>query len=141
MREVADVHRELYAEHAELYGENVAVKIERCLAVSDADAAAAARRREDYRAETERLMGALDLLLTPTLPVVAPPVEIGDLKVRSTLTRNTLPVNALGWPALALPCGAAEDGLPASAQLIGKSGDDALVLAAGARLAALLNHS
>ena len=33
MREVADVHRELYAEHAELYGENIAPKIERCLAV------------------------------------------------------------------------------------------------------------
>ena len=30
--EVADVHRELFAEHAELYGENVRAKIERCLA-------------------------------------------------------------------------------------------------------------
>src|SRR5439155_14341735 len=30
MREVADVHRELYAEHAELYGEDVAAKVERC---------------------------------------------------------------------------------------------------------------
>ena len=38
MREVADVHRELYAENGELYGEELAVKIERCLAVSDAEA-------------------------------------------------------------------------------------------------------
>jgi len=29
-REVADVHRELYGEQSELYGENVAAKIERC---------------------------------------------------------------------------------------------------------------
>jgi aspartyl-tRNA(Asn)/glutamyl-tRNA(Gln) amidotransferase subunit A len=141
MREVANVHRELYDEHADLYGENVAVKIERCLAVSDSDAAAAARRRDDYRAELERETAGFDLLLTPTLPVVAPPVEIGDLKLRGLLTRNTLPVNALGWPALALPCGAAEDGLPASVQLVGKHGDDALVLAAGERLARLLNHA
>jgi aspartyl-tRNA(Asn)/glutamyl-tRNA(Gln) amidotransferase subunit A len=138
MREVADVHRELYSEYADLYGENVAVKIERCLAVTDAEAEAAARRREDYRTELERLTAGLDLLLTPTLPVVAPPVELGDLKLRGILTRNTLPVNALGWPALALPCGPAEDDLPASVQLIGKTGDDGLVLAAGRLLASLL---
>jgi aspartyl-tRNA(Asn)/glutamyl-tRNA(Gln) amidotransferase subunit A len=138
MREVADVHRELFAEYRELYGENVAYKIERCLAVSDGEAAAAARRRDDYREEVERLASDLDLLLTPTLPVVAPPVELGDLELRGTLTRNTLPINALGWPALAVPCGPAEDGLPASVQLVGRPGDDALVLGAGLALEAAL---
>ena len=34
MHEIADVHRELYEEHGELYGENVRTKIERCLAVT-----------------------------------------------------------------------------------------------------------
>ncbi len=42
-------------------------------------------------------------------------------------------VNALGWPPLALPCGRAEDGLPASIQLAGRAGD-ALVLAAATAL-------
>jgi aspartyl-tRNA(Asn)/glutamyl-tRNA(Gln) amidotransferase subunit A len=134
MREVADVHRELYAGHAELYGDNVAVKIERCLEVSDAAVTAAERARSLYREQMGELMDDFDLLLTPTLPVVAPAVGVGDLKLRSVLTRNTLPFNALGWPALALPCGPAEDGLPASAQLIGRAGADALVLAAGASL-------
>jgi len=36
----------------------------------------------------------------------------------------------VGWPALALSCGSAEDGLPASAQLVARAGLDALVLAA-----------
>ena len=40
----------------------------------------------------------------------------------------------VGWPALALPCGAAEGGLPASVQLVGRPGADALVLAVGALL-------
>ena len=44
---------------------------------------------------------------------------------------RTFPFNVLGWPALALPCGPAEDGLPASVQLAGPDGADALVLAAG----------
>jgi Asp-tRNA(Asn)/Glu-tRNA(Gln) amidotransferase A subunit family amidase len=38
---------------------------------------------------------------------------------------------------LALPCGAAEEGLPASLQIAGRAGSDALVLAA-ARLAEAL---
>ena len=46
----------------------------------------------------------------------------------------TFPWNVTGSPALALPCGPAEDGLPASVQLIGRPGDDALVLAAGRAL-------
>jgi aspartyl-tRNA(Asn)/glutamyl-tRNA(Gln) amidotransferase subunit A len=137
-REVADVHRELYAENAELYSDDLAWKIERCLAVSDADADAALTRRADWLARCEELLGKHDLLVTPTIPVVAPPVGIGDRELRNALTRNTLPVNALGWPALALPCGPAEDGLPASIQLVGRPGADEFVLAAGHRLASLL---
>jgi Asp-tRNA(Asn)/Glu-tRNA(Gln) amidotransferase A subunit family amidase len=138
MREVADVHRELYAEHDELYGEDVAVKIERCLAVSDSEVTRAERSRTEYRDRCEELLDGIDLLLTPTLSCVAPPTGIGDALLRRTLIRNTLPFNALGWPALALPCGAAEDGLPASLQIVGRPGADPLVLAAGGLLASLV---
>jgi Asp-tRNA(Asn)/Glu-tRNA(Gln) amidotransferase A subunit family amidase len=138
MREVADVHRELYAENGELYGEELAVKIERCLAVSDADAGRAEQARVVYRERCLELLEGCDLLLTPTLQCVAPPTGIGDLALREGLIANTLPFNTLGWPALALPCGPAEDGLPASVQLVGRPGADALVLAAGSRLASLI---
>jgi aspartyl-tRNA(Asn)/glutamyl-tRNA(Gln) amidotransferase subunit A len=138
MREVADVHRELYEEHRELYGEDVATKIERCLRVTDAEAGAAERSRVAFRGTCEEMLGDLDLLLAPTIPVVAPPTGIGDARLRPILISNTLPVNALSWPALALPCGPAEDGLPASLQLIGRPGTDAFVLAVGAHLAEVL---
>jgi aspartyl-tRNA(Asn)/glutamyl-tRNA(Gln) amidotransferase subunit A len=139
MHEVAAVHRDLYAEQAELYGEDLATKIERCLAVSDAEASLATRARDEYRERCSELLEGLDLLLTPTLACVAPPTGVGDLALRASLIRNTLPINALGWPALALPCGPAEDGLPASVQLVGRPGADALVLAAGERLARALS--
>jgi aspartyl-tRNA(Asn)/glutamyl-tRNA(Gln) amidotransferase subunit A len=138
MREVAEVHRELFDEEGELYGDDVAMKIERCLEVSDAEAALAARARDEYRERCAELFEDFDLLLTPTLPCVAPPIGVGDLTLRRTLTRNTLAFNTLGWPALALPSGAAEDDLPASVQLVGRPDADALVLAAGERLAAAL---
>jgi aspartyl-tRNA(Asn)/glutamyl-tRNA(Gln) amidotransferase subunit A len=138
MREVADVHRELYAEYAELYSEEVAHKVERCLAVSDTEAGRAERARADYREQCLEIFDGLDLLLTPTLQCVAPPTGIGDLALRERLLANTAAFNTLGWPALALPCGSAEDGLPASLQLIGRPGSDGLVLAAGSLLASLI---
>ncbi|MFY9580827.1 MAG: amidase, partial [Gaiellaceae bacterium] len=138
MREVADVHRELYAENAELYGEDVATKIERCLAVGEAEASAARRARDEYRRAAEQALAGFDVLATPTLASVAPPVGIGDAKLRERMIRFTYAFNALGWPALALPCGPAEEGLPASVQLVGKPGEDALVLAAGRLLASLV---
>jgi len=46
----------------------------------------------------------------------------------------------LGTPALAIPCGPGEDRLPASVQIAGRQGDDALVLAAGALLESLLKR-
>ena len=67
-----------------------------------------------------------------------PPVDVDEIATRESMIRFTYPFNLLGWPALALPCGAAEEALPASAQLVGRPGADTLVLAAGARLEAEL---
>ena len=134
MREAADVHRELFEEHADSYGENVRAKLERCLAVTDAEYDRAVAARERYRERLQAAVAEVDLVLTPTLVCVAPRVGQDELSLRDTLTRLTFPFNASGWPALALPCGAAEDGLPASTQLAAPPGQDARVLAAGAAL-------
>jgi len=135
MREVADVHRGLFPERADEYGENVRGKLERCLRVSDDAVALARRLRDEYRASSTAAIAGIDLLVTPTIGFVAPPADTDELEIRERGIAFTLPFDSLGWPALALPCGPAEDGLPASIQLIGRPGADALVLAAGALLA------
>jgi Asp-tRNA(Asn)/Glu-tRNA(Gln) amidotransferase A subunit family amidase len=143
MHEVAGVHAELFPENADLYGEDVRIKIERCLEVSDAEAERASRRRDEYRERVEEMLAGVDLVVTPTLPTVAPPLGatgVADLELREALISRTFPFNALGWPALALPCAAAEAGLPASVQLAGRAGADALVLAAGALLESALSE-
>ena len=137
-REAADVHRDLFAEHRDLYGENVRTKLERCFAVTDEAVEESLAAREAYRGRALEALGESDLLLTPTLAFVAPPVGIGDLALRADVIRFTRPFNSLGWPALALPCGAAEHGLPASLQLVGRPGADRLVLGVGALLEASL---
>jgi aspartyl-tRNA(Asn)/glutamyl-tRNA(Gln) amidotransferase subunit A len=137
-REAAEVHAEVYASHAELYGRDVAAKVEKALTIGDAEVAAAERARALYRERMAGLMAGVDLVVTPTLPFVAPAVGIGDLALREQMISFTFPFNAIGAPALALPCGPAEDGLPASLQLVGRPGEDALVLAAGRALEAAL---
>jgi Asp-tRNA(Asn)/Glu-tRNA(Gln) amidotransferase A subunit family amidase len=138
MREVADVHRDLFAEFADSYGENVRTKIERCLAVRDAEYENALEMRKDLRFDAEAVMNRFDLVLTPTLAFVAPRLPVDELEIREEVIRFTLPFNALGWPTLAMPCGPAEDGLPASLQIIGKPGSDALVLAVGELVESLI---
>ncbi len=135
MREVADVHRALFSGNEELYGDNVRGKIESCLRVSDADAAAAERERAAYRERVAEAVGELDLVVTPTVPFVAPPADVDELEIRAGAISLTYPFSSLGWPALALPCGPAEDGLAASVQLAAPAGEDARVLAAGQLLA------
>ena len=138
MREVADVHRALFPGNEQLYGENVRGKVERCLQVRDEEATAAEHERADYFERVAETVGELDLLVTPTVPFVAPPAEVDELEIRAVAISLTYPISSLGWPALAFPCGPADDGLPASVQLAAPAGEDARVLAAGRLLESLL---
>jgi aspartyl-tRNA(Asn)/glutamyl-tRNA(Gln) amidotransferase subunit A len=136
MREAGDVHRALFPGNEELYGDNVRGKIELCLRVKDAEVEAAERERADYRERFADAVGELDLLITPTVPFVAPPADVDELEIRAGGISLTYPFSSLGWPALAVPWGSAEGGLPASVQLAATAGSDALVLAAGRALSA-----
>jgi aspartyl-tRNA(Asn)/glutamyl-tRNA(Gln) amidotransferase subunit A len=134
MRETAEVHVKLFSEYRDRYGHDVAEKLDRCLEVTDREYEAGLRTRERYRERFAELMRDVDVLLAPTLPMVAPPVGIGDLALRARMTRFTYPFDAIGAPTLAVPCGAAEADLPASAQVVARPGMDALVLGVGALL-------
>jgi aspartyl-tRNA(Asn)/glutamyl-tRNA(Gln) amidotransferase subunit A len=129
MSEVADTHRELFAAHGDEYGPDVRAKVQSCLEVSRDDARASRDARERYRQQALDALDGVDLLLVPTLPILAPAIEASDLEIRESMTLMTHGFNALGWPAIALPCPSG-DSVPASVQLVGRPGDDALVLAA-----------
>ncbi len=129
MSEVADTHRELFAAHGDEYSPDVRTKVRSCLEVSWDDARASRNAREQYRRQALDALDDVDLLLTPTLPILAPAAEASDRDIRESMTLMTHGFNALGWPAIALPCPSGES-VPASLQLVGRPGDDALVLAA-----------
>jgi aspartyl-tRNA(Asn)/glutamyl-tRNA(Gln) amidotransferase subunit A len=130
-REALESHAGLFPERAEDYGDDVRNSLEGATELTEGEIEAARRLRERLRDEVPEALAGVDLLLTPTLPCVAPKYGEGN---RMVLTRLTALFNLIGWPALALPCGPAEDGLPASVQLAAPPDEDALVLAAGAAL-------
>ena len=131
-REIVEVHADLYPANRDRYDPSIVSKMDKARAVTDEAVEAARAERDRYRERIAAL--AVDLLLMPTIPMVAPPVGVGDLALRERMIELTFPWNVTGSPALALPCGPAEDGLPASLQVIGRPGEDALVLAAGRAL-------
>lgn len=82
--------------------------------------------RRDFEAAFEKC----DVLLTPTSPVVAYPID-GKMDPLSIymLDVTTIPVNMAGLPGISIPCGFA-DGMPVGMQLIGKPLDEATILRA-----------
>lgn len=93
-------------------------------------------RRADLARRAGTFLQTYDLLLTPTLPLVAfaagrdVPEHWPDHRWQ-TWTPFTYPFNLTHQPALSVPCGFSDDGLPVGAQLVGRRYDDALVLRAG----------
>jgi aspartyl-tRNA(Asn)/glutamyl-tRNA(Gln) amidotransferase subunit A len=59
-------------------------------------------------------LGSFDVLACPTVPHPVP--RVGDVSVAEA-TRFTRAFNALGWPAISIPCGSDRDGMPIGLQL------------------------
>lgn len=137
--EAAANHFALMQAHQHEYGIEVAQRIEAGFFIPSTDYVAALKARGNYlRSFARAAFDTADVLLTPTLPVVAP--TIGETSGKrgaaynemvASLTRNTKVVNYLGLPALSLPCGFSTGGLPIGMQLIARPFREADMLRAG----------
>ena len=84
------------------------------------------------------LPGGADVLVTPTLP--APPPRVGAHRGLRTLataggaTPYTVPWNVTGQPAISVPAGLSGGGLPLAVQLVGRPGEEELLLGLAAQL-------
>lgn len=81
------------------------------------------RRREldQLRRAAPGLFAQVDLLVTPTVPLL--PVLITDARDDEAsvalYARNARPFNTYGLPAVSVPCGFAKNGLPIGLQIVG----------------------
>lgn len=127
MAEAAHSHREQLLARREDYGADVRELLEAGLELSALDYVTAIRARDAARIEFMEVSRDIDVLLTPATPVPAPPISIGtdaSNELRPRLTQETRIFNLLGLPAISVPCGFTEAGLPIGMQLAGEWWDE-----------------
>ena len=103
-------HRARLAERADRYDARVAMRIRRGQAIGAADYLDLLQARRAWIAEVEAAIAPYDAMLSPTVPMVAPPVaplltdDEAFFATNARLLRNPSVVNFLDGCALSLPC-------------------------------------
>jgi Asp-tRNA(Asn)/Glu-tRNA(Gln) amidotransferase A subunit family amidase len=123
--ETAAVHRKIFRERPEDYSPGVRAKIE-CGELVPASAYVSAQRlRRQFRQDMDGMMRSIDALIMPAAPGPAP----ADLTTTGD-PAFCAPWSAAGLPAIAIPTGISQGGLPLAVQLVGRGFDDARLLRA-----------
>ncbi len=122
--EAAAHHAPLLRTRYDDYGELCRGRLVAAFAFSAQDYLGAQRLRHRIRARWDAACRDLELLSLPCQPGTAPPL---DMPASTDLTNL---FNALGWPAVSVPCGTDEAGLPLAVQLAAKPWDEATLLRA-----------
>jgi aspartyl-tRNA(Asn)/glutamyl-tRNA(Gln) amidotransferase subunit A len=127
-------HAENIASMPELYQPETLRRIRSGEKISAAEYIQRRRELDEERRRAREIFAEVDLLVTPTMPIPAP--AIADLKkdpaalrpAELALLRNTRPFNVWGLPAISVPCGLTQSGLPMGLQIAGAHWREDLVL-------------
>jgi len=126
---------EPHLEQRDLFGADVLALLDQGRLLPATDYINAQRLRRAIEREFAGLWPRVDCLFTPTTPITAP--RIGETTVtvgsepedvRLAATRLVRAINALGLPAVSIPCGADRRGLPIGLQIVGQPFAEGLVL-------------
>lgn len=114
-----------------IFGATVRSDMELSAKISSADYQAALARRPADTAPLRAAFDDVDILVTPMMPTVAPPLNTtSDEYVRGR--RYTMPFSYAGLPSVSVPCGFGQAGLPVGLQLVGADRSEAMLLRAAA---------
>ncbi|HEV7578159.1 MAG TPA: amidase [Caldimonas sp.] len=136
-------HRRWLAERESEYDPRVALRMRRGETMSAADYIDLVAARRDWIARMETALQDIDALLSPTVPMVAPPLAplVGDdaafFAANGLLLRNPSIINFLDGCALSMPC-QRDDELPVGLMVWHGAGHDDAVLSAGLAIEAAL---
>jgi aspartyl-tRNA(Asn)/glutamyl-tRNA(Gln) amidotransferase subunit A len=120
------LHEAHLRDHGEAMSRDIRARMQRGGDMTPEDVAAAERTRERTKQGMAALAATIDVLLAPTTPIPAVPLDTCEIEVRGqtvdgvkVLGRLTRLAAFTGQPAISLPCGFTGDGLPVGLQLIG----------------------
>jgi len=130
-------HAGWYPAHAEEYGEDVRKRLDKGTKIPAVAYLQALELRDQFIAAFHVILEEeeLDALVVPTTPITA--TRVGEESVaikgsihptRALLLRLNRPANLAGVPAISVPCGLTENGLPVGLQFIGAVTEELLLL-------------
>lgn len=111
-------HRTLIEKNAAAYDPRVLTRIQRGAAMKASEYIDLIHARQDWIARTESILQGFDAVLSPTVPIIAPPMadvapgaerDHAFFEVNALLLRNTSVINMLDGCAISLPCHAPDE--------------------------------
>ncbi len=136
--EFATTHAALSERRSELLGPDVRARLEAAGEIPAAEYLKAKAQADLLRRDVESLLDSWDVIVSPTVPIVAPLTsEAKEPKVSGQLVSRTRLANVTGHPALSLPV--ESRGLPVGLQLMAAS--DWRLFSAASQIAKILTES
>lgn len=131
--DMADLHRAQMKDQPSLIGSEVLKRLQSGVPITARDYAQSLRWLRRWRLAIELLFDQVDLLLTPTTPIVATPIDAAGDMINATrqLSRFTVGFGAAGFPAMSVPCGFDHQALPIGMQLVGPAFSEPMLFRAG----------
>jgi amidase len=137
-------HEKTYRQRPDMLGPNVRANVEEGLNYNLADYAHAAADQTRIYRSFQQFFARYDILISPTITISPRPwTELYPTEIDGTSTRSyfhwlalAYGVTLAGHPALSLPLGKDEAGMPFGLQIVGPRGGDAIVLGVAAAIEA-----
>jgi amidase len=134
--QTAVAHEATYPGKAAEYGPALARLIDQGRELKAVDYERIIRDARQFTREMDAVFTEVDVVLAPVQPYAAPTYEqlaglVSDPEANRRLIQFTSPFNASGHPALSVPIGFTEQGLPLGGQLIGRKCQDDLLCMVG----------
>jgi len=126
-----------FPKHSGAYGEDVRARLEIGTRIAATTYLESLETREKFIRQFHQTISdaGVDALVVPTTPIPAPllgeestTINGKDQATRALLLRLNRPANLAGVPAITLPCGLTQDGLPQGLQLIGANSSEPILL-------------
>jgi len=132
---------EPYLDDRSKFGPDVLALLDHGRLIPATDYIQAQRIRRLQQREFGKVWNTVDCLMMPTTPLTAPPIGVAEVRVgnnkedvRLAATRLVRAMNVLGLPALSMPCGVDQSGMPAGLQIAGPAFAERRILELGAAI-------
>jgi aspartyl-tRNA(Asn)/glutamyl-tRNA(Gln) amidotransferase subunit A len=125
-------HQSQFKEHPEMYGETIRKRLTDNAGISGVDYVRDRWRQLELKQAVRHLLRDIDLILTPTSPIIAPKIAEVDTSIPggTILARHTSPFNISAIPTISMPAGFSDNRQPIGVQLSGRWWEEGLVLRA-----------